>query len=600
MEKEISEGSMEIDKQSIEKHLINTVDFAEYVNIISRLTCNYVIIISIKDTPGDKLSDDIINKIHEMGFCHFSKKLWMMYIGVIINGTVIVDKSGEKAEEPLNFSMDKPAVSVCSMSWRNGNRSEISINYVDYSLNKRGINIVVYDSQNNRLVDSVNFDAHEKSSGVFTRKISHIEMFADKNSQDRQSELRRKLFSKSIVLIGNNYEIRDFVKKWSEVVNIKSIMIMDKNEGNNYFDASNIPVEYYSKEKISSEDFIICCDESDDYLHKISNILINDGYYYGQNYIFLPLAEALLQYKKLIVFIGYCQLDVMRDILSRIDSVAAKYHLSYYRLNTDGTKNSYRFEEFAVKTQLCDILCCVPLFVSNGKTDIDYDKLAPENVIKYTFPHLAFRGLHPYKDTNLEKFNLLSIINGTRWFPFIYEESYLDKFILDDTLSNQEIYNIVTKPDFISEEEIQRNLKLGFKMIEISEQKTDCKILDYIKANLTEKMLYRDCLHYQNCMYFEIIRRMNRKINLCQEEEINAVERKCEAEGYHFIDFTEVPVLPCVAKALGIKYATEDHLYRLRNYDGTISLVTLKEWIFSYLDFTRSMYKIKKFFGLKE
>jgi hypothetical protein len=77
---------------------------------------------------------------------------------------VIFETLGER-EEPSFFNLDSPlddlTISVVSKSWRNGNVAEIKINDVDHAINARGLNVVVYDTKNEKLIDSVAFDAHE-------------------------------------------------------------------------------------------------------------------------------------------------------------------------------------------------------------------------------------------------------------------------------------------------------------------------------------------------------------------------------------------------------------------------------------------------------
>ena len=60
---------------------------------------------------------------------------------------------------------------VSSKAWRQGNTSEIKINGVEYSVNQRGINIVIYDKDKHEVWDSIAFDGHDYGLG-FMRKYS--------------------------------------------------------------------------------------------------------------------------------------------------------------------------------------------------------------------------------------------------------------------------------------------------------------------------------------------------------------------------------------------------------------------------------------------
>ena len=51
-------------------------------------------------------------------------------------------------------------ISVLSAAWRNGNRTSILINNIDYACNRRGVNIVVYDTATDAPIDSIFYDSH--------------------------------------------------------------------------------------------------------------------------------------------------------------------------------------------------------------------------------------------------------------------------------------------------------------------------------------------------------------------------------------------------------------------------------------------------------
>ena len=51
-------------------------------------------------------------------------------------------------------------IKVWSKPWRNGNMASIQLDGMEYAVNKRGINIVLYDPHENKVIDSVAYDAH--------------------------------------------------------------------------------------------------------------------------------------------------------------------------------------------------------------------------------------------------------------------------------------------------------------------------------------------------------------------------------------------------------------------------------------------------------
>ena len=138
----------------------------EYLELLVKVASNYLIIVTIKDTPGHFVDEKIKSQLTKVGLGKFpigpnSNNLWCTYIGVIDSGNIVHEDVG-KNEEPLFWQAhyEYNLFIVSSQAWRNGNRCEIKINNIDYAVNGRGLNIVVFDKNNGNLVDSVCFDCH--------------------------------------------------------------------------------------------------------------------------------------------------------------------------------------------------------------------------------------------------------------------------------------------------------------------------------------------------------------------------------------------------------------------------------------------------------
>lgn len=144
--------------------LKNCNDLSTYILLLNFLKQDYMILLAIKDTPGDKLSEKQVVDLKKLGFYNFSSELWRMYAGVLYMDKSVVDLSGTEKEAPVGFNaydfLLGVDVKLSSMSWRNGNKAEIIINGFDYAVNERGLNFVVYDVKNKKLIDSVVFDYH--------------------------------------------------------------------------------------------------------------------------------------------------------------------------------------------------------------------------------------------------------------------------------------------------------------------------------------------------------------------------------------------------------------------------------------------------------
>lgn len=158
----------------IRRFLRGFTDIRDYLEVLSFLKKKYMIIIAVKDTPGDMLSEEVVEAIRAMGFEHFQKGLWRMYAGVVQEDRIICDKSGLKTGASAECSYEDANMNlmVKSMAWRRGNKAQIVINDTDWSVNIRGLNIVVYDNASDTVLDSVGYDGHQLSSRFLRKNLS--------------------------------------------------------------------------------------------------------------------------------------------------------------------------------------------------------------------------------------------------------------------------------------------------------------------------------------------------------------------------------------------------------------------------------------------
>lgn len=156
----------------IEK-MLNTRDFKLYLQCLQMLQDDYLIAVSTRHTPGSKMPDDILDKIHTLGFTGLSRTHLMMYSGVVSRGKTLFDKCADNGMIPVEFSgmVDGQEISIISRSWDGGLLSSIKINEEEYSLNGRGINIVVYDLECRVVIDSCNYDAYTNKPTFFHKNL---------------------------------------------------------------------------------------------------------------------------------------------------------------------------------------------------------------------------------------------------------------------------------------------------------------------------------------------------------------------------------------------------------------------------------------------
>ncbi len=121
-----------------------------------------IICYAIKDT-FDSVPENILHILTSLGVTNISNKLWMMQAGIIWKGETLLNKCATEAESSVMLEYFKDGISfqLESHSYRKENFASIKINNVEYAVNKRGLNIVVFDPQNG-VFDSVYYDTHDK------------------------------------------------------------------------------------------------------------------------------------------------------------------------------------------------------------------------------------------------------------------------------------------------------------------------------------------------------------------------------------------------------------------------------------------------------
>lgn len=162
-----------MDNETFGNMLRNEHDYTRWFEMLSIACKRFLVLLTVKDTAGDAMPLGIIKSIVDSGFANFRNDLWRSYIGVINKGDILCDLHGEK-EQPISYSyksLDKSVNIQCaSEPWRNGNRGDIVINANNFAVDMRGVNVVVYDVENKKAVDSVAFDSHENDNFRFERE----------------------------------------------------------------------------------------------------------------------------------------------------------------------------------------------------------------------------------------------------------------------------------------------------------------------------------------------------------------------------------------------------------------------------------------------
>lgn len=138
------------------------IDIEEYTQALQ--DSRYIIFISAKDDCTSNLKTIVSANLKDIGLqTELQGKYRCSYLAVVSDGNVVeqcgyikLEKEGVVRDGLVRYEMVS-AGSEC------GNVSSIKIDGAEHSKNGRGLNIVVYNQETKRIVDSVCFDTYEES-----------------------------------------------------------------------------------------------------------------------------------------------------------------------------------------------------------------------------------------------------------------------------------------------------------------------------------------------------------------------------------------------------------------------------------------------------
>jgi hypothetical protein len=154
-------------------HTNNLKYYLEYIN-----NPRFTLFFSICDEASKNLTDEQMASFAELGFKSDLKSVYKAsFVGVWQNGGVVYESYGDlKGEEMqssgilpngIGYSIVSSTTNVTDKQSRG--KASIVLNSEEYAINSRGINIVVYDTETGKVIDSVAWDTW-KDAGVTLKR----------------------------------------------------------------------------------------------------------------------------------------------------------------------------------------------------------------------------------------------------------------------------------------------------------------------------------------------------------------------------------------------------------------------------------------------
>ncbi|MFV0441410.1 MAG: aryl-sulfate sulfotransferase [Lachnospirales bacterium] len=142
-------------------NLKSVTNLMDYLEILSNNLDKYSVFISAKNEASSAFHNGYLAGFNSIGLEGTLKdQIRSSYIGIVSEGNVVENCAYELLEESGTLS-DGSTYTILSGGFDYGNVSSIIINNKEYSINKIGLNFVIYDNEQHKVVDSVNFNTYE-------------------------------------------------------------------------------------------------------------------------------------------------------------------------------------------------------------------------------------------------------------------------------------------------------------------------------------------------------------------------------------------------------------------------------------------------------
>ena len=408
---------------------------------------------------------------------------------------------------------------------------------------------------------------------------------------DIRKLVKDKLKNKKIVLFGAGPIAEAFYESMFDKLNIvRCVSNVNREWGPRRF-LGKLDVSRYAKEDIMPDEYMIVCGPLA--FEQIDVQLISDGFKIFDDYIDSRLVPAIVNDKKIALFRGSCILRDIYNVVSCQDKFAAIYDSLFVTDNY--TIHKYQKKIVYYCTLVCDLYVFTHRILRQDKVHIIDRSELPPDCIYLSVSNISFGGFWPQTKSELVEFNpyfmtTYNVHRNTEYYHLTYRDSDENiNRLIDEGKDWEEIYSILSADDFYSEKEINRCLKIGLKSIAIAEQNADITVLDFIKENYKDMLLFQDNMHMHKNVLWEYIRRFYERLGITDED---FEEKKRLAQDYVHHGGA-MPIYPCIIKKLGLTWIKPDDKYEIMTFYGTVDM-DFKEYVKCYVEYAKAVNDIRE------
>lgn len=151
-----------------------------YLNTLANIKKDVLTIVTVKDEASQAWNETLETAIHNLGISSsFYHQIQNSFVAIIDGGISQFEKwDDHRIKVNSNYQINESELlklSISSAGFVCGNLSSIMVNGTGYSLNTRGLNIVVIDKQTGQVISSASIDTHTSDLTFREKKLSEAQ-----------------------------------------------------------------------------------------------------------------------------------------------------------------------------------------------------------------------------------------------------------------------------------------------------------------------------------------------------------------------------------------------------------------------------------------
>lgn len=411
------------------------------------------------------------------------------------------------------------------------------------------------------------------------------------NLLERYKDIR----SREIYIYGEQEQVEAFLNTYSSLLRIKLVLTDYKNQVMlQPYESWGIETVLFDDVELAEGLLVICSKEN---FHVIQKRLEYVGKKEYQDYLSCELIEHLLFKKKLMLCMGTQMIEQVCLLLRSSNQILDEYSIIYYAESELLEPYSQRLQEYIHVGKLCDVYVRSSCEKENFGIKILEQNQLPIGCRIISVADYGFSGYFPQIERSRNKMSRYLMREHER-LEMSYETLAFSRTDLEiealckNNVDVAEIVERLCELTYFSDEKVKRHFAEEIQRFKALEIEDDIKLGDFIEQNIA-KNLCRNLNEWNEPIISYVTEAVISKLGLpgltiSKEQRERLIEENAASE---------IPIYPCVQKALELQDELKDKQYKAVTYYN-VKYMKLEEYLYYIATHTYRAMKIMRFTGM--